>query len=1707
MRENRKTAREKRSGKQASRPTIGLLTYGSADPNNYSLWSGVADVAHERGANLICFPGSPLRSPYGFEAQANVLYDLVDAENVDALVIWSGVLAHHVDSKEVKVFCERYRPLPMVSVGLILEGIPSVRVNHCQGMREAMVHLVEVHGCRRVAFIRGAKGHPEAERYRAYTEVLAEYGLPLDLDLVAPGDFTKPGGAAAIALLLDQRKTNFEAVVAADDFMAIGALEALQARGIRVPDDVAVLGFDDTEESRYVTPPLTTVPLQMYEQGRQATEMLLAQLQGKEVPDEVSMPTELVVRQSCGCVVPAVVQAAVKVTATGETLEATFAARRERILSDMVQTVGAPSVGSAPGWAEQLLDAFSAELKGESPGDFLPALGEVLHRVVAEGGDVASWQGALSALRCHVLPCLDNDEALSRAENLWQQARVFIGETAQRVQAYRRLQAEQQAQILNEVSQALITAFDLEGLTDVLARELPPLGIERSYLSLYEDPEAPTEGSRLMLAYDDEGRVELEAGGQHFPSHQLVPVGLLPRDRRYSMVVEPLYFREEQLGFAIFEAGPREEKVCDTLRGQISSALKGALLVQQVESRALQLQTAAEVSRAASSILDPEKLLSQAVELIANRFDLYYVGLFLVDEAGKWAVLQAATGEAGRQMLEAGHKLEIGGDSMVGWCIANQQARIALRVGEEAVRFENPLLPETRSEMALPLISHGEAIGALTIQNSQEAAFSEEDIAVLQTMAGQLANAIENARLFERTRAALEETARAKESAEAANKALEGQIWHTTGQAQLGDKMRGEQDIPTLANNVVQQLCQYLKAQIGALYVTEDGTLNLVGSYAYASQKPARQFKFGEGLVGQAALEKQSLIVADVPEDCITTRSALGKIVPRHIMIFPFLYEDRVVGVVEMGALSEFTPAQMDFLQTAMTNIAIAFTTAQARARINELLAETQQQAEELQAQEEELRVANEELEAQTESLRVSEAELKEKQAVLDRQNRELKVAQQELEKKAAELALASKYKSEFLANMSHELRTPLNSLLILARMLADNEEGNLSEEQVESAQIIYSGGNDLLNLINDILDLSKVEAGRMTFNVEPMLLTDLVAAVRSQFAHVAEERGLELNIRLADDVPASIETDRQRVKQIVKNLLSNAFKFTSVGSVSLGIYRPDAGADLSRGGLDPSQAIAISVTDTGIGIAPEQQKVIFEAFQQADGSTNRQYGGTGLGLSISRELASKLGGQIDLTSELGKGSTFTLYLPLAGPAAESRQEPGAEGARPVSALQPRRAEPFEVYPERRARGEASLPSVQPLSSPAPASPSPPDDRADLKAGDKILLIIEDDPKFAKIVSDYAHEKGFKCLVAGDGQTGLELVKTYRAEAVILDLNLPDISGWEVLEVLKYDPNMRHIPVHIMSVGEETMDAYRKGAMGYLTKPVSREDLAESFQRIERFISREIKGLLVVEDDAKSRRSIKKLLGGRDVQISEAAGGQAALDLLKVQHFDCMILDLNLPDMTGFEVLSRMNEDEAIAKCPVIVYTGRDLSAEENLELMKYADRVIVKGVKSPERLLDETALFLHRVVADMPEAKQQTIKQLYNKEGLLEGKKVLIVDDDMRNSFALSKLLSDKGLIVKIAQNGQKALELLAENPDVDLVLMDIMMPVMDGYETIKRIRAQRELRALPILALTAKAMKGDREKCLAAGANDYLPKPVDIDRLFSMLRVWLYQ
>jgi len=944
---------------------------------------------------------------------------------------------------------------------------------------------------------------------------------------------------------------------------------------------------------------------------------------------------------------------------------------------------------------------------------------------------------------------------------------------------------------------------------------------------------------------------------------------------------------------------------------------------------------------------------------------------------------------------------------------------------------------------------------------------------------------------------------------------VEQQNWLKTGQAELNDTMRGEQNAATLAQNTITYLANYLQAQVGTIYLTHDEkVLHLVGSYAYTTRKGNRnEFKFGEGLVGQAALERRRIVFTNVPDDYIAITSGLGETVPRHIFVTPFLYEGEVKGVIELGTIDEFTEMQRNFIEQAAENIAIAFNSTQVREKMQTLLEETQQQAEELQAQQEELRVNNEELETQTTALRESEQKLQaqqeelrqtneelegqtrtleQQQKSLQDKNFELEQARELVEEKANELELSSKYKSEFLSNMSHELRTPLNSLLILSRLLYENKDGNLTDKQIEYSRTVHAAGTELLELINEVLDLSKIEAGKMVLNTEEMNLKGFASYVGQHFLHIAEEKGLYLKIELTEDLPSSICTDRQRVEQIVKNLLSNAMKFTTSGGITIQIDHPTAGIDLSRSTLNPQQAIAISVSDTGVGIPEEKQRVIFEAFQQADGTTSRKYGGTGLGLSITRELARLLGGEIQLRSKEGEGTTFTLYLPeiltetrsidqIANPQSESIRDTNG----PLTVEEP---------PGFRVRPSEGIEAIR-------------DDRhEETSPTDKFLLIIEDDPKFAKILFDLAREKGFKGLIAGDGAAGLQLADQYSPVAIILDIGLPGMDGWAVMEKLKHNPGTRHIPVHFISAQDTPLEAMKMGAIGYLTKPVTPEILNDAFNKIEETISQTIKKLLVVEDDDTMRVSMLELLSGGNVDITPAATGQEAYNLLQSERFDCMVLDLGLSDISGFELLEKIKAEATMFHLPIIVYTGKDLTKEEEMKLKQHAESIIIKGVKSPERLLDEVTLFLHRIESDLPEAQQKKLRMLHDKEIVLTDKTILMVDDDIRNVFALASVLEEKGMTIMIGENGKEALELLNNNPGIELVLMDIMMPEMDGYEATREIRKQPKFSKLPIIALTAKAMKGDRQRCIDAGANDYLSKPIDIDKLLSLLRVWLY-
>lgn len=903
--------------------------------------------------------------------------------------------------------------------------------------------------------------------------------------------------------------------------------------------------------------------------------------------------------------------------------------------------------------------------------------------------------------------------------------------------------------------------------------------------------------------------------------------------------------------------------------------------------------------------------------------------------------------------------------------------------------------------------------------------------------------------------------------------------WLTGGQNQLNEKLIGDQSVEELANNTISFLCSYLKANIGAVYLfnDKDKTLVLGGQYAFLSPRDTKEkFALNEGLIGQAARDQKQISLNDISDDHIRVTSAVLSAKPKTLIITPFLFEGKTLGVIEIGRLNDFSDTEKEFINTSMDSIAISINSAIARKKIQELLEETQVQGEELQSQQEELKQMNEELEEQTqnlkqqqEELQMTNEELEEQTQSLEEKNKEVESSKYDIEQKTKQLEISSKYKSEFLANMSHELRTPLNSLLILSKDLSENRNKNLDDDQVESAEIIYKSGHDLLILINEVLDLSKIEAGKMSINIERVSLRNFTDELLREFKHHAEQKGLKLTSKLDRELPEFIRTDSQRLNQILKNLLSNAIKFTEKGSINVSINRYT------------ESTVIISVTDTGIGIQEDKQMSIFEAFQQADGGTSRKYGGTGLGLSISRELAKLLGAEIKMSSKFNEGSTFSLILPLE---IHIDREPLR-----TSTLK----EPVLYKPQHQNDSEyLNYPSID-------------DDRDSINKDDKVVLIIEDDLKFASILLKQAKKKGFKCLSVATGEDGLALAIKYKPQAIILDMDLPGINGHNVLLELKANSAVRHIPVHIISINERSLDTIKEGAIEYLMKPVNKNDLEEAFNRMENFVNRKMKNLLIIEDDENSRKAMRKLIGNGDVKCFEAGTGKEALTMYQQNQIDCIILDIGLPDMSGFDFIHKLESTKDHSIPPIIVYTGKELTKEENNELQKYAESIIIKGVKSEDRLLDETALFLHRTISNLPESKQVIINNLYDKEAVFHSKKILLVDDDMRNVFALSKILKERGMEIIKAENGKNALEMLDAHADIDLVLMDIMMPEMDGYEAMKRIRSQVRFKNLPVIALTAKAMKDDKQKCIDAGANDYITKPVDVERLLSLMRVWL--
>lgn len=923
--------------------------------------------------------------------------------------------------------------------------------------------------------------------------------------------------------------------------------------------------------------------------------------------------------------------------------------------------------------------------------------------------------------------------------------------------------------------------------------------------------------------------------------------------------------------------------------------------------------------------------------------------------------------------------------------------------------------------------------------------------------------------------------------------------WIKTGQAELSNIIRGDQDLHDLGKNVIRFLAKYLGALVGTIYQVDpykERTLSLIGSYAFFRRKgDMSKVAFGEGLVGQCAFEKETIVFQDVPEDYTAINSSLGEVVPKNIVVVPLQIRQEIIGVIELGTLEPFDELKMELLKQVSENIAISIKSSQNSEKMKHLLDESKRQSqilqiqqeelkctnEELQAQQEKLRESNEELERQTiilrkseEEIRLKNDELKEKTKFLEKQSKDLREkttlveqARNDIEAKALELERASKYKTEFLANMSHELRTPLNSLLILSKSLSDNDEGNLTSEQVESSIIINKSGQDLLSLINDILDLSKVEAGKLQLHIVDFSIRSLAGNLTKQFQPLAKQKGIELRSDLSECNLQSLRSDPLRLEQILKNFISNALKFTQMGHITLKVHEASPTVHFKDPRLNPENCIGFSVIDSGIGISKENQELIFQAFHQGDGSINRKYGGTGLGLSISKELSKLLKGEIHLESETNLGSTFTLYLPVE--------------------------HHTDLIPEEIVIEEA----------PQDILPKIKDDRDSINSDEKTLLIIEDDPNFAKILMNCARKRSYKCLYAQDGKAGVELAQEFKPNGITLDLNLPDMEGMKILESLKENPATHPIPIHVISVDEDENTSFKKGAIGHLIKPVKMEDLERMFTCIEHTCKKVIKNVLVVEDSKDEQKAIQNLIKDDKISITTAETGEQAFHLIQENSYDCVILDVELPDLKGIDILKKLNQTPSQVIPPLIIYTSREMSKEEFQELHEYTSSFIVKGVCSQDRLLDELFLFLHKIKPMQTQIKD--FKEAAEALCTLEDKKILIVDDDMRNTYALSGALRKKGMKIALADNGQMALEKIAAEPDIDLVLMDIMMPIMDGYEATRRIRLNPNLTHLPIIALTAKILPEDRNRALELGANDFLTKPVDLDKLLNLIKVWI--
>ncbi len=937
--------------------------------------------------------------------------------------------------------------------------------------------------------------------------------------------------------------------------------------------------------------------------------------------------------------------------------------------------------------------------------------------------------------------------------------------------------------------------------------------------------------------------------------------------------------------------------------------------------------------------------------------------------------------------------------------------------------------------------------------------------------------------------------------------AVQRAVWLQQAQVRVHQAVRNPQSAGNVGDALVRALAQALDAHVGVVYQRDGEQLRRVAAWALADDaRLPLTLAPGETLAGQAVTENRVIALGGLPAGYLQVASALGRTTPNEIIAAPLTSEGEVIGVVELGFVTtrRDTADAVELLERIGESVGMTLRAAAYRTRLETLLGETQRQSEELQVQQEELRVSNEELEERGHALMDSQARLEAQQAELEQTNvqleehaqrleaqkREMLVFQADLATKSRDLERSNQYKSEFLANMSHELRTPLNSALILAKLLQENKEGTLTSEQVRYAATIHDANTDLLNLINDILDLSKIEAGHLVIEPEPVELRKLAGTLEQMFGPVGAHKGLTFRAEFMPGLPDVIVSDGQRLQQVLKNLLSNAFKFTAKGSVTLA---------MATQGED---ALRFEVRDTGIGIPKDKQQVIFEAFQQADGTTSRRYGGTGLGLSISRELARLLGGAITVASEPGQGSVFALTVPLTLVAnAPAPAMPAVQATLPGQGV----AQVPQAMPPMAMPTPAATPA-----QPEPAAhgyPTPiPDDRAQRTRGNRLILVIEDDIDFAGILYTLAHELDFDCIHATTSAHGLELAREHQPCGILLDVALPDQSGLTLLDWLKRDPATRHIPTHLISVGDHAEAALHLGAVGYTFKPSERDKLATVIRGLEARMTAGQRRVLVIEDDPTLRESIRALLKSLDAEIVTTGSVAGAVDALNGAPFDCVVLDMVLPDGTGHDLLARMAGTDTGAMPPVIVYTGRQLSANDERQLRRYSKSIIIKGARSPDRLLDEVTLFLHSVESSLPPEHQRMLRAARSRDDAFDGRKLLLVEDDARNIFALSKVIEPLGATVEIARSGREALDLLQKVHDVDLVLMDIMMPEMDGITAMRHIRQMPEYARLPIIALTAKAMQSDREACLQAGASDYIAKPIDVDKLLSLCRVWLH-